>query len=93
MLTKRACEEKQANPAMPTGHAQSLNRLRRQRLVEHLHRLGPSPLYHFLNEVERGADLRQHLERYARLDPDFIAALGGSHFGPAVFVIDGGRRP
>jgi hypothetical protein len=46
-----------------------------------------------LDEVECGRDLREHLERYARLDPDVVAALGGSHFGPPVFVIEGGRRP
>jgi hypothetical protein len=31
-------------------------RLRRQRLVAHLHRLGPAPLGHFLNEVSIIAD-------------------------------------
>jgi hypothetical protein len=93
MLPKRAGEEKQANPATPPGHAQAINRLRRQRFVERLHRLGPLPLYHFLNEIECGAVVAEHLEKYARLDPDFIATLGGTHFGPPIYVIDGGRRP
>ena len=69
------------------------NRVRLQHLAKHLHTLGPRPLFHYLDEVECGRDLREHLEAYARLDPHIVAALGGSHFGPAVFVIEGGRRP
>jgi hypothetical protein len=38
-------------------------RLRRQRHVECLHRLGPAPLGHFLREIE----LAERLERYALL--------------------------
>jgi hypothetical protein len=64
---------------------------RRQRLVERLHRLGPKPLFHFLNEVERGADLWPHLERYAALPPEFIKANGGDQFEPFLHVIDGGK--
>jgi hypothetical protein len=76
---------------LPATHAQAQNRLRRQRLVEHLHRLGPSPLGHFLNEVERGASVAERLERYARIDPEFVRALGGDRYAPIVHVIDGGR--
>ncbi len=67
------------------------DRTRLQFLIRQLHRLGERPLYHYLNEVERGYPLREHLERYAQLDPDVIAELGGSHFGPTVFAIEGGR--
>ena len=67
-------------------------RLRRQRLVMHLHRLGPSPLGHFLREVECGASIPDHLECYSRIDPDFIAALGGDRFAPVLHVIDGGNH-
>ena len=66
-------------------------RLRRQRLVEHLHRLGPAPLYHFLTEVERGTPLWPHVERYAALPAAFIKANGGDQFAPIVHVIDGGE--
>jgi hypothetical protein len=31
--------------------------------------------------------------KHARLDPDVVAALWGSHFGAPVFVIEGGRGP
>jgi hypothetical protein len=65
------------------------NRLRRQRLVSHLHRLGPSLLGHFLREIEAGANVTERLDRYARLDPDFVRALGGDRFAPIVRLIDG----
>jgi hypothetical protein len=45
-----------------------IERLRRRGLVEHLHRLGPAPLGHFLREVENGASIPEHLERYAKID-------------------------
>ena len=32
--------------------------MRRQRLVEHLHRLGPSPLGHFIREIEVATGIR-----------------------------------
>jgi hypothetical protein len=72
---------------------QARQRLRRQRLVERLHRLGPSPLGHFLREVEEatGADVTARLERYAEIDPEFVRALGGDKFAPTVRVIDGGE--
>ena len=66
-------------------------RLRRQRLVEHLHRLGPAPLGHFLREVENGASIPDHLERYAKIDPEFVRALGGDRYAPGLHVVDGGR--
>jgi hypothetical protein len=92
MPTKLPGEEKRANPATASGHAQAINRLRRQRLVEHLHRLGPSPVGHFLNEVERGASVAERLERYSRIDPEFVRALGGDKFATSLWAIDGGRR-
>jgi hypothetical protein len=45
--------------------AQAKSRTRLKYLAARLHPLGPKPLFHFLDEVERGADLRSHLERYA----------------------------
>jgi hypothetical protein len=78
----------------PAAQAQSSarQRLRRQRLVEWLHRLGPAPLGHFLDEIERGASITDHPERYSRIDPEFVRALGGDRFPPALHVIDGGGR-
>jgi hypothetical protein len=58
-------------------------------LARRLHCLGPKPLFHFLDEVERGADLRRHLEEYARLPGDLIKVNRGDQFA-APFVIEGG---
>jgi hypothetical protein len=68
------------------------SKVRLQFLARRLHRLGEVPLFHFLDEVERGADLRSHLETYAELPGDFIWANGGNQF-PVPFAIDGGRSP
>jgi hypothetical protein len=65
------------------------DRVRLQHLARRPHALGPRPLFHYLDEVECGRDLREHLETYARLDLGVVAALGGTHFGLAVFVIEG----
>lgn len=75
------------------NQAQSLARLRRQGLVEHLHRLGPSPLGHFIREVELAAriDVSPRLERYRKIDPECVRALGGDRFAPSLHVIDGGE--
>jgi hypothetical protein len=69
------------------------NRVRLQHLARRLHALGERPLFHYLDEVERGYPLRAHLEAYGRLDPDVVAALSGTHFAPPLFVLEGGRRP
>jgi hypothetical protein len=61
-------------------------------LAARLHTLGPKPLFHFLDEVERGADLRRHLEEYASLPADFVKAYGGGQFLEP-FAIEGGRVP
>ncbi len=66
---------------------QSQNRLRLQFLAARLHDLGPKPLFYFLSEIERGAEIRSHLEKYAQLPPDFIKAYRGDKFGPALHVI------
>jgi hypothetical protein len=57
------------NRVYPTKSAfkqEAISRLRRQRLVEHLRRLGPAPLGHFIREVEAatGADVTARLVRY-----------------------------
>jgi hypothetical protein len=70
----------------------STARLRLQRLAEALHALGPKPLFHFLNELERGADLRLSLEEYAALPGDLIECYGGDRFAPGLHVISGVRR-
>ncbi len=66
--------------------------LRRKRRVEALWRLGPAPLWHFLGEIEKGADLEATLATYVDLPAKFIKAHGGDRFAPCLFVIDGGRE-
>jgi hypothetical protein len=65
--------------------------VRLQYLARRLHGLGERPLFHFLDEVERGAALCPHLERYAALPAAFIKVNGGDKFAPIVRVIDGGE--
>jgi len=67
----------------------SARRVRLQYFARCLHALGQAPLFHFLNEVERGEPLRPHLERYAVLPADFILANGGDRFAPSLHCIDG----
>jgi hypothetical protein len=78
-------EIKQNRPEAQARNA----RMRRQRLVLHLHRLGPSPLFHFLAEIEGGDSIQDTLETYGRLPVEFVRALGGDRFAPIVHVIDG----
>jgi hypothetical protein len=79
--------------APETTPAQEDNRarLRRQCLVEHLHKLGPAPLGYFLREVKNGASVTDHLERYSRIDPEFVRALGGDRYAPVFHAVEGGR--
>jgi hypothetical protein len=65
----------------------SESRLRLQQLSERLHALGPRPLFHLLDEVERGAGPRASLEAYAALPVYLIRAHGGDRFGPRVYVL------
>ena len=37
-----------------------------------------------------GADVTARLECYAKIDPEFVRALGGDQFAPLVHVIDEG---
>ena len=84
------------NSSLPGGfdghgiaQPQAPSQARLRYLARRLHALGPKPLYHFLDEVERGAPLRPHLERYARLPADFIREHHGDQFAPPR-VIKGG---
>lgn len=75
-----------------------LMRLRRQRLVERVHRLGPRVLFEFLDELGRhhpalADDIDQRLERYAaRLTPGLLRATGGDRFAASLIREIGGGR-
>src|SRR5437762_1548793 len=74
--------------------AQASQRLHRPRLVERVHRLGARALFEFVNELDQshglGSDLDQRLERYARLDPAVLPALGGDRLPVSPVRIVGG---
>jgi hypothetical protein len=69
----------------------AVHQVRLQYLARRLHGLGEKPLFHFLDEVERGADLHPHLERYVALPADFINANGGNRFTPSMHCIEDGN--
>ena len=78
------------NRLQPQAQREIVARLRRQRLVECLHRRGPAPLFHLLTDLDAGKPLWPTVEEYAALPADFIKVLGGDQFAPLVHVIDEG---
>jgi hypothetical protein len=52
------------------------------RQVNHLHRLGPKPIFEALTLVADGGDVDEVLADFARLDAEVIYAAGGDHFAP-----------
>jgi len=85
-----ASDTRVSSPKSTLNKEQSRARLRRQRHVERLRRLGPVPLGHFIREVEvaTGADVTARLETHAKIDPEFVRAPGSDQFAPLVHVID-----
>jgi hypothetical protein len=66
--------------------------LRRQRLVERIHLLGPRVLFELIEEIDRahglGTDLDRRLARYAAIDPAQLAVTGGDRFpAPALRLV------
>jgi hypothetical protein len=72
------------NHPQPSSQVQ---KLRLQFLAGRLQALGPKPLFHFVDELERGAHMRRLLETYAALPAELIQAYGGDQFGPAVHLV------
>ena|SRR5437762_5968669 len=83
----RVAAESEAFLIQNPSHAQAQRRLRRQRHVEKLHRLGARVLFELVDELDRhhglGDDLDQRLEAFAALDPGLLAALGADRFPAA----------
>jgi hypothetical protein len=77
-------------PIASTFVTEVQERLRRQRLVEQLHALGPAPLGHFIREIENGACIPDHLDRYSRIDPEFVRAFRGDRYVPTLNAVEGG---
>jgi hypothetical protein len=61
-------------------------------LAERLHRLGVRAAHELIVELvaEFGPGVIDRLERYARLDPDAVHALGADRFPPRLFAARGG---
>jgi hypothetical protein len=61
-----------------------------------VHRLGPRVLFELVDELDRvhglGDDVDRRLERYARLDPRLLRALGGDRFPASPTRVVGGAR-
>ena len=73
------------------------DRIRLHGRVRHLHRLGPRPLYEFLDELVGddpyiAGDVEFLLHRYGDLDPGVVDALGGYDLERPVAIVAGGRR-
>ncbi len=69
------------------GVSDATARLRRQRLIHHLHDLGPRPVDEFLREFEKAwgipsGDTLERLEHYAELRLDIVKAAGAGQFPP-----------
>src|ERR1700677_4942062 len=62
---------------------------RLRRLARQIHALGERPLYELFRELERGVDLHDALDRYARLADlaGFIAQQGGDRLRPQLWRV------
>ncbi len=70
---------------LPTGHGPATTTIKFQRLVGHLHALGPRPVAELLTELgghdeQARRDILHLLEKYSGLDPALVRGLGGSSF-------------
>ena len=90
----RVAAESEASLIQNPSHTQAQRRLRRQRHVEQIHRLGARVIFELVDELDRhhglGDDLDRRLEAFAGLDPDLIAAVGADRFPVAPLRIVGG---
>ena len=89
-------ESKGAGAAPPSKHHDSTTTaIKFQRLVGHLHRLGPRPVAELLTELvgtdeQARSDVLHLLEKYGGLDPALVRALGGSGFpAPPIHEVRG----
>jgi hypothetical protein len=70
---------------------EAAHRLRLRFLAASLHALGPKPLIHLFEDLERGADLRGQLEDYAALRPIPSGLIAAINSGRAILVKGGSR--
>lgn len=91
-----AAETGATNSEIEGLRQESARRLRRQRLVERVHRLGARVAFELLAELARhhgiAGDIDRRLARYAALDPEILAALNADRFPADPIRAVGGRR-
>jgi hypothetical protein len=75
----------------PRPRPSSLPPERLRYLATRVHALGVRPLAELFIELESGAEFADRVEAYARLDGDFIRALGGADL-PVARVIRPARK-
>ena len=86
LLQNPRSESKGNGTAPPSRHHDpATNAIKFQRLVGHLHTLGPRPVAELLTELcgtdeQARSDVLHLLEKYGGLDPELVHALGGSVF-------------
>lgn len=90
-------KDRQKLPSRPaTDHQRALLELRRRRGSVHLQSLGARAVDEYLAKLGRDlgieADIVELLERYERITPDLLRAVGGHRFPPSFAVLRGGRR-
>ncbi len=88
------CETAQARP---TRVWTERDKLRLFPLVERWHRLGPRSAFEILDELigtdpYLADDVENLLRKYARLDPEVVAALDGCRLRMPLAVVGGGRQ-
>src|SRR5204863_9086737 len=92
----RVAAESEVSLIQNPSHTQAQRRLRRQRHVEQIHRLGARVIFELVDELDRahglGDDLDRRLQRYAALAPDLLAALGADRFPAAPLRVVGSGR-
>lgn len=80
----------------PAPQTQYLRRLRRQRQIEAIHRLGPRVLFELVDQLDReyglGEEFDRLLSRFAEIDPAILRALAGDRFAVAPTRVVGGVR-
>ena len=92
----RVAAESEASLIQNPSHTQAQRRLRRQRHVEQIHRLGARVIFELVDELDRhhglADDLDRRLERYAALDPEVLRALGADRLPVSPVRIVGGAE-
>lgn len=68
-----------------------------RRLADQLHQLGARPVGELIAELVMAHEIPEvevldRLERYGRLSPELIQALGGDHWPPTILSVEGSRR-